>query len=66
MVEGVTYRPFRVRFRLADGRRRAWVRWSPGFPWVRSEVGRELWERFGAEGVRAGSASIRELPADWP
>jgi hypothetical protein len=35
------------------------VRWSPGPPWVRDEVGRELVERFGVEGIKAGSVSIR-------
>lgn len=57
--EGVAYWPFCVRFTLADGRRRRIVRWSPGFPWVRSEVGRELYERFGADGIKPGSATIR-------
>jgi hypothetical protein len=57
-VEGVPYYPHRVRFQLADGRRRSWVRWSPGAPWVREEVGRELWDTFGPEGVKPGSCTI--------
>jgi hypothetical protein len=60
IIEGVTYYRFRVTFRLADGRRRRWVRWSPGPPWVRDEVGRELYERFGLSGVRERSCSITE------
>lgn len=57
-IEGVPYYRYVVRFTLADGRRRRWVRWSPGPPWVYSEVGRELIERFGDNGVRKGSVSI--------
>ncbi len=63
IVEGVPYFPHVVRFRLADGRRRRWVRYSPGYPWVREEVGRELMARFGAEGVRAHSCTIRQVTA---
>lgn len=37
------------------GEGRRWVRWSPGFPWVYEEIGRELFERFGASGRRASS-----------
>ena len=58
VIEGVHYHRFIVRFVLADGRRRRWVRWSPGFPWVLDEVGRELDERFGMRGVKPGSATI--------
>ncbi len=58
-VEGVTYSRYRVRFRLADGRRRSWVRWSPGRPWVYEEVGRELLERFGQSGLKPYSCVIR-------
>lgn len=59
-IEGVRYVPFLVRYTLADGRRRRMVRWSPGFPWVRSEVGRELDERFGIENIKPHSVTIRE------
>lgn len=59
LIEGVRYHPFVVRYTLADGRRRRMTRWSPGFPWVRDEVGRELLDRFELDGIRAGSVSIR-------
>jgi hypothetical protein len=61
-IEGVPYHRHVVRFRLADGRRRRLVRWSPGAPWVYDEVGRELLERYGANGVRERSCTIREEP----
>jgi len=57
-IEGVRYYRFRVTFRLATGERRRWVRWSPGYPWVFHEVGRELYERFGEHGVKSRSCSI--------
>lgn len=57
-IEGVPYYRYRVTFRLSSGARRRWVRWSPGFPWVFHEVGRELFERFGEQGVKPGSCSI--------
>jgi len=60
-IEGVPYYRFRVRYRLADGRHRVMTRLSPGYPWVREEVCRELVERFGLEGVKAGSVSIEEV-----
>jgi hypothetical protein len=62
MIEGVSYYRFVVRFRLADGRERRWFRWSPGHPWVRDEIGRELHAKFGADGVQPGSATIRLAP----
>jgi len=58
-VEGVTYHPFLVRYTLSDGKRRRMVRWSPGNPWVRNEVARELVDRFGVEGIKPGSVTIR-------
>jgi hypothetical protein len=60
-VEGVPYYRFRVRFRLADGRRRSWVRWSPALMFARGEVGRELADRFGFDGVKPHSCSIEAL-----
>lgn len=57
-VEGVPYQRYRVRFRLADGRRRSWVRWSPALTFARQEVGRELFETFGASGVKPHSCTI--------
>ena len=59
-VEGVPWRRFIVRYRLTDGRRRRLIRYSPGFPWVMDEVGRELMERHGREAIRPGSVSIEE------
>jgi hypothetical protein len=56
--EGVPYRRYVVTFRLADGRRRRWVRWSPGFPWVFSEVARELQDRFEPEDIAPKSVEI--------
>ena len=42
-IEGVEYSAFVVRFRLADGRARRWIRWSPSVGvWVREELEREL------------------------
>lgn len=61
MIEGVPYFRHAVRFRLASGERRRWVRWSPGFPWVREEVARELVERFGFEAIKPGSLTIEAL-----
>ncbi len=60
-IEGVPYYRFRVRYRLADGRRRTMLRLSPGFPWVIDEITRELVERFGLEGIKAGSVTIAEV-----
>jgi hypothetical protein len=59
MVEGVPWYPHVVRFTLADGRRRRWVRWSPGHHWVYGEVARELQDRFGYSGVKERSCTIR-------
>lgn len=60
LIEGVPYFRYRIQFKLADGRRRSWVRWSPGPPWVYEEVGRELSSRFGHEGVLFQSCTVRE------
>lgn len=59
LIEGVEYHKFRVSYTLADGMRRRMVRWSPGYPWVREEIARELVERFGLDGIKAGSVTIR-------
>lgn len=61
-IENVPYYRFRVRYTLATGQRRRMHRWSPGFPWVRDEIGRELVERFGVEGIRARSVRIMRAP----
>lgn len=62
IVEGVPYHRFVVRFALASGKRRRLVRWSPGFPWVREEVCRELIDRFGLSGIKRGSVRISVSP----
>lgn len=61
IIEGVPYYRHRVRFQLADGRRRTWVRWSPGAHWVYQEVARELDDRFGIEGIKPRSCTIEAL-----
>lgn len=61
-VEGVSYTRFMARYTLSDGRRLKMVRWSPGWPWVRDEIGRELVARFGLEGIKAGSVTLRDYP----
>ena len=58
MVEGVPYYRHVVRFTLADGRRRRWVRWSPGAPWVTGEVLHELVDAFGRGAIKPGSVTI--------
>ena len=60
-VEGVPYRRFRVTFCMSDGRRRRWVRWSPGFPWITDEVCRELVETIGADNVKPHSCRIEAV-----
>lgn len=56
--EGVPYRPYLVTFRTIDGKRHRWTRWSPGFPWVYDEVGRELVDRFDEGGIKPRSCTI--------
>lgn len=61
-IEGVRYWRFRVRFRLADGRVRVWTRWSPGFPWIREEIARELEARgLAPEDLKPHSCTIRQV-----
>lgn len=60
-IEGVPYFRFRVRYTLACGKRRRMTRLSPGFPWVREEVARELFERYGAESIKPGSVTIQQV-----
>ena len=62
LLEGVPYHRYVVRYTLADGRRRRLVRWSPGFPFVYEEVGRELVDRFEVDGIRPGSVTITAAP----
>lgn len=63
-VEGVPYYPFRVCFTLADGRRRSWVRWSPGYTWIYDSVARELHDTFGFGGVKERSCTISQLESE--
>ncbi len=65
IVEGVRYQRFRIRYTLKPGGkndRRRMVRWSPGFPWVREEIARELVDRYGLDGIKPGSVTITEAP----
>lgn len=59
MIEGVRYYRFLVRYTLRDGSRRRMVRWSPGFPWIREEILRELDDRFGLDAIRPGSITVQ-------
>lgn len=64
-VENVPYYRFRIRYTLATGQRRRMFRWSPGFPWVRDEIGRELLERYTLDGIKPGSVTIESAaPAE--
>lgn len=66
MIENVPWYPFAVRYRLADGRLRRRLHWSPGYPWVYDEVGRGLLDQYGEHGVMPGSCVIRQLQAIHP
>jgi hypothetical protein len=55
-IEGVTYFRYRLALRLPDGRRRERVIWSPGQPWLDSEVRRYLAAEVGE--VR-GNVTVR-------
>jgi hypothetical protein len=52
IIEGVPYRPYRVYYTLANGKRRRMVRWSPGLHVIVHDAARELTERFGLEGTK--------------
>jgi hypothetical protein len=60
LIEGVTYYRYRVAFRLADNRRRRWIRWAPALQYAHEAVARELVERFGIEGIAPHSCTIRQ------
>ena len=58
--EGVPYHPFIVTFRTKDGARHHETHYSPGFPWVRTEVARSIDERIGVEQVVPGTCVIQQ------
>lgn len=60
IIEGVPWFRFRVTYRLKGraGNRRSFTVRSPGFPWVREEVGRMLEDLNAEQPLRHGSASI--------
>lgn len=60
LIEGVPYYRFRVSITLTSGRRRRLFRHSPGFPWVRSEVTRELSDTYEPQEVRRVTISFAE------
>lgn len=62
MVEGVPWWRFRVTYRLKGrkGNRRSFVVRSPGFPWVREEVGHMLEDLNEQTPIRHGSASLEQ------
>ena len=61
MVEGVAYWPFVVRFQLADGRRRVRAHWAPAYEFARQEITRALVERYGFDGLKPRSVTIRQV-----
>lgn len=60
-VEGVDWWRHVIYYTLSDGRRRRMIRYSPGRPWVLDEVARELVDRFGVEGIKPGSVTIKQV-----
>lgn len=60
LVEGVPYYRFRITFKTVDGKRHRLRIWSPGYPWVRTEVGRMLDERYGIDCIELGSCTIHQ------
>lgn len=61
VIEGVEYHPHEVRFRLRGGRRFKRTYWSPGEPWVGTEVVRALGDEFGYENIVEG-IKIKRVP----
>jgi hypothetical protein len=61
IIEGVEYYRFRIYFRLANGKRRLWYRWSPGDPWAYDSIARELSDRFSPSEIR-GPVRIEHAP----
>ena len=60
-IEGVPYYKFRARFRLVSGERRQRTYWSPGYPWVRTEVARSLGAEFGIENIKPQSVTLTQV-----
>jgi len=64
-IEGVEYERFRVYYTVLEvgiSKRRRMVRWAPGFPWVYTEIARELVDRFGLDNIKPGSVTIDYAP----
>jgi hypothetical protein len=60
-VEGVTWYKYTVRYRLkGERRRRSLTTWSPGEPWIRTELGRLLDEKHGFDNIEIGSVTYSE------
>lgn len=60
IVEGVRYHRYVIRLTLKDGTKHKLFRWSPGPPWVRTEVAHELEDLFGVERIKPHSVTIRK------
>jgi hypothetical protein len=60
LIEGVPYCRFRVSVTLTSGKRRRLFRHSPGFPWIRSEVTRELYDLYEPQEVKRVTISLAE------
>ena len=61
-IEGVPYYRYVVRFVLLTEKgsvRRKRVFYSPGEPWVRTEVSRALVDYYGLERIKPGSVTLR-------
>lgn len=60
-VEGVTWYKYTVRYKLKGERRsRSLTTWSPGEPWIRTELGRLLDEKYGIDNIEPGSVTYVE------
>lgn len=62
IVEGVPYTRYVIRYTLASGKRRRMTRWSPGYPWIREDVARELLSRYDLADIKPGSVTITPAP----
>jgi len=61
-IEGVTYYRYRVAFRLVSSGRKRRTFWSPGHPWVRTEIARWLDGTYGIEAIVPQSVTFRIWP----